>query len=247
MVEINNDNKINGEKQYILVNEEGDAFCLGCRTIAPKKDLYYNRASDSYYHKDCIPVEGHIVGHNKPNEKKDNLIYGCDNCKRLFNYVQVQPNPPDQEKGLACPACKALVSELETRTVKNKARLLYLGMCIVLVILAFVFALFFHNDVIPMPSHSENGFVGFVGIVMMAIIFLGLISFMVLCGYALHAEGYGFGGGPGWRLTKQELINAPVWYQKPTLGAELIREAAISIVILVIALVWYLVMKLIKG
>jgi len=44
------------EPEYVsLENEEGTAFCLGCRQIAPKKELYYNEETDTYYHKACLP------------------------------------------------------------------------------------------------------------------------------------------------------------------------------------------------
>jgi hypothetical protein len=119
----------------------------------------------------------------------------------------------------------------------NKARLLYLGLCIVLAVTGV--AVLVRNEG---KSFNEAGFL------ITGIMFLGLISAMVVAGYVLHGMGYGFGGGPGWRiLSKQEPVVAPAWYRKPSFGAELLREAAISIGILVVALLWYFVMKILKG
>jgi hypothetical protein len=39
-----------------LAGQPGTAFCLGCRTVAPKTELWYKKVTDSYYHKDCIPT-----------------------------------------------------------------------------------------------------------------------------------------------------------------------------------------------
>lgn len=40
---------------------EGEAYCLGCETIAPKTDLFFNEELDSYYHKECIPKEYKLI------------------------------------------------------------------------------------------------------------------------------------------------------------------------------------------
>jgi hypothetical protein len=37
-----------------LGNVEGEAMCLGCRKIAPKASLYYDKAMDVYYHLECL-------------------------------------------------------------------------------------------------------------------------------------------------------------------------------------------------
>ena len=37
-----------------LQDIEGEAFCLECRTLSPKKDLYYNKEKDIYLHKKCL-------------------------------------------------------------------------------------------------------------------------------------------------------------------------------------------------
>ena len=44
------------EEFVSLSGEEGEAFCLGCRAVAQKTDLLYNKKTDSYYHKACLPV-----------------------------------------------------------------------------------------------------------------------------------------------------------------------------------------------
>ncbi|HBG20111.1 MAG TPA: hypothetical protein DDY32_12790 [Desulfobulbaceae bacterium] len=38
-----------------LAGQEGEAFCLGCRTVSPKKYLYHHGKTDSFYHQCCIP------------------------------------------------------------------------------------------------------------------------------------------------------------------------------------------------
>jgi hypothetical protein len=44
-----------GEKYRALEGASGKAFCLGCRSVSAKKDLYYNKAKDAYYHRQCVP------------------------------------------------------------------------------------------------------------------------------------------------------------------------------------------------
>ena len=39
-----------------LAGQSGEAFCLGCRLVASKNDLWYQEASDTYYHKKCMPT-----------------------------------------------------------------------------------------------------------------------------------------------------------------------------------------------
>jgi len=38
----------------LLGNVEGQAMCIGCRKIAPKAGLYYNKSQDVYYHPQCL-------------------------------------------------------------------------------------------------------------------------------------------------------------------------------------------------
>ena len=38
-------------------NAQGSAFCLGCRKLTHKTDLYYNEKKDEYYHKGCAPTD----------------------------------------------------------------------------------------------------------------------------------------------------------------------------------------------
>ena len=38
-----------------LAGEDGEAFCLGCRQLAPKTNLFYNKSTNSYYHEKCLP------------------------------------------------------------------------------------------------------------------------------------------------------------------------------------------------
>ncbi|OPY75730.1 MAG: hypothetical protein A4E63_00247 [Syntrophorhabdus sp. PtaU1.Bin050] len=60
MDENSNDVIIVGERKYrSLANEPGEAYCFGCRSVSPRKELYYEDASDCCYHKGCIPGEGH--------------------------------------------------------------------------------------------------------------------------------------------------------------------------------------------
>lgn len=43
-------------REYVpQIDQGGIAFCLGCRKEVPKCELYYNVATDAYYHPDCIP------------------------------------------------------------------------------------------------------------------------------------------------------------------------------------------------
>ena len=39
---------------HILQDVEGEAMCLGCRKVAPKAGLYYNKSLDVYYHPACL-------------------------------------------------------------------------------------------------------------------------------------------------------------------------------------------------
>jgi hypothetical protein len=42
-------------KQYISMKDEGgEAFCLGCRKMDAKKNLYYCKETNEYYHKECL-------------------------------------------------------------------------------------------------------------------------------------------------------------------------------------------------
>ena len=42
-------------KTYILQkNKEGEAYCLGCKTIDALKNLFYCREIDAYYHERCL-------------------------------------------------------------------------------------------------------------------------------------------------------------------------------------------------
>lgn len=38
-----------------LAGRSGTAFCLGCRRVAPTTALWYNGATDLYYHRECMP------------------------------------------------------------------------------------------------------------------------------------------------------------------------------------------------
>ena len=44
-----------GTEYVSQVDQDGTAFCLGCRKEVPKRELYYNAAKDTYYHLGCIP------------------------------------------------------------------------------------------------------------------------------------------------------------------------------------------------
>lgn len=42
--------------EYVsLAGQSGTAFCLGCRKMSPKTELWYKKETDAYYHKECIP------------------------------------------------------------------------------------------------------------------------------------------------------------------------------------------------
>jgi hypothetical protein len=43
------------EGVFVPLDEEGDAFCLGCRKTAPKRELLYCSASRTYRHEKCLP------------------------------------------------------------------------------------------------------------------------------------------------------------------------------------------------
>lgn len=45
----------NDPKYIFLDKDDGDAFCNGCRSVFSKKGSYYNKETDSYYHKQCLP------------------------------------------------------------------------------------------------------------------------------------------------------------------------------------------------
>lgn len=48
--------KSKNDPKYIIIDkDDGDAFCNGCRSVVRKKGLYYNKETDSYYHKQCLP------------------------------------------------------------------------------------------------------------------------------------------------------------------------------------------------
>jgi len=56
--------KLSNEKREVdpngfvsLAGEEGEAFCLGCRKVAPKTELLYNKGTSEYYHEECLPVD----------------------------------------------------------------------------------------------------------------------------------------------------------------------------------------------
>ena len=55
------DYKVLNNRKYIsMKNEDGGAFCLGCRSISPKSNLYYCKETDEYYHEQCLKNEGEV-------------------------------------------------------------------------------------------------------------------------------------------------------------------------------------------
>lgn len=49
---------VDGDHLYVrLDGAEGTAFCLGCRRVVPRKDLYFCRELDTYYHEACFPIQ----------------------------------------------------------------------------------------------------------------------------------------------------------------------------------------------
>lgn len=44
----------NGNKYVSQKGKEGEAFCLGCRSVDALSNLYYCREIDQYYHEQCI-------------------------------------------------------------------------------------------------------------------------------------------------------------------------------------------------
>ena len=39
----------------LIEGKTGDAFCAGCRSTSPINGMYYNKQTDAYYHKQCLP------------------------------------------------------------------------------------------------------------------------------------------------------------------------------------------------
>ena len=65
----------NNQYEHLSSFDKGDAFCINCRSISPKKDLYYNRKTDSYYHKQCLPREGDIEPIYDPSKGRCYDVY----------------------------------------------------------------------------------------------------------------------------------------------------------------------------
>jgi len=45
-----------GNKYVSQKDKEGEAFCLGCRSVDVLNNLYYCRETDQYYHEKCIGI-----------------------------------------------------------------------------------------------------------------------------------------------------------------------------------------------
>lgn len=76
-----NDIKIFEGKRYILQkDQEGEAFCLGCRSADTMKNLYYCRETDQYYHDKCF-----LIGKEEIKEKQDTVSSGF--FRRSFSFI----------------------------------------------------------------------------------------------------------------------------------------------------------------
>jgi hypothetical protein len=43
---------------YVLLQDEnGDAYCAGCKKVVSKKGMLFNFSHDIYYHPECIPKQ----------------------------------------------------------------------------------------------------------------------------------------------------------------------------------------------
>jgi hypothetical protein len=45
-----------GNKYVSQKDKEGEAFCLGCRSVDVLNNLYYCKETDQYYHEKCIGI-----------------------------------------------------------------------------------------------------------------------------------------------------------------------------------------------
>jgi hypothetical protein len=107
-VEINTD--------YMLVEgQHGEAFCFGCKSVGPINDFYYNKKTDTYYHKECIPNHENLINKEILPDTDSSGIKTRDDEK---GYQQIKSKVVDDLAGI-------LETEDELTNLHSLSRLNY--------------------------------------------------------------------------------------------------------------------------